>query len=89
MQFLSILQGNHLVSQWKFVIHGNDELFNEGKNTITAKLYCSNSETISSNSVMVTGDKPAQIDSKGPITTTTNLDQSHDYKLVPKEMDLT
>ena len=41
------LTGNHLVSQWKFVIRGNHELFNEGKNTITAKLYCSNTETIS------------------------------------------
>ena len=41
------LQGNDLVSQWKFLIHGNDELFNEGKNTITLKLYCSNSEIVS------------------------------------------
>ena len=73
------LQGNDLVSQWKFVIHGNDELFNEGKNTITSKLYCPNSEIVSSKSVMLTGVKPAQIESKGLVTTTTKLDQTNDY----------
>ena len=78
------LTGNRLVSQWKFVIHGNHELFNEGKNTITAKLYCSNAETISSYSVMVTGDTPAQIDSVEPMITGSNLDQGHDYKLSSK-----
>ena len=66
------LKGNHLVSPWKFVIHGNYELFNEGRNTITVKLYCSYPETISSNSVMITAVRPAQIDSVGPITTNIN-----------------
>ena len=73
------LQGNDLVSQWKFLIHGNDELFNEGKNTITSKLYCPNSEIVSSKSVMLTGVKPAQIESKGLVTTTTKLDQTNDH----------
>jgi hypothetical protein len=74
----------NLVSQWKFVIHANYELFNEGQNIITAKLSCSNLEVISSNSVMVTGNRPAQIESVGPITTSTNLDQTHDYELGSK-----
>ena len=75
------LTGNHPVSQWKFIIPGNHELFNEGKNTITAKLYCTNTETISSYSVMVTGDTPAQIDSVEPMITGSNLrNQGHDYK---------
>jgi len=74
------LKGNHLVSQWKFIIHGNYELFNEGRNTITVKLYCSYPETISSSSVMVSAVRPAQIDSVGPITNTTNLDQGHQDK---------
>ena len=73
------LKGNHVISQWKFVIDGNYELFYEGKNTITAKLYCSNSETVISNSVTVTGKRPAQIDNVRPITTTANLDQTDDY----------
>ena len=38
-----------------------------------------NSETIISNSVTVTGKRPAQIDSVRPITTTANLDQTEDY----------
>jgi len=78
------LKENQLISQWKFVIQGNYELFNEGQNTITAKLYCSNSEVISSHSVMVTGNRPAQIDSEEPITTTTNLDQAHNHELGSK-----
>ncbi|MGA7005817.1 MAG: hypothetical protein WBY28_01975 [Nitrososphaeraceae archaeon] len=78
------LTGNRLVSQWKFVIHGNHELFSEGKNTITAKLSCSNAETISSYSVMVTGYTPAQIDSVEPMINGSNLDQGYDYKLSSK-----
>ena len=78
------LKGNQLVTQWKFVIHANYELFNEGQNTITAKLSCPNSEVISSHSVMVTGNRPAQIESVGPITSSTNIDQTHDYELGSK-----
>ena len=33
---------------------------------------------------MVTGNRPAQIESVGPITTSTNLDQTHDYELGSK-----
>jgi hypothetical protein len=78
------LKGNQLVTQWKFVIHANYELFNEGQNTITAKLYCPNSELISSHSVMVIGNRPAQIESVGPINTSTNLDQAHNHEFGSK-----
>lgn len=78
------LKGNQLVTQWKFVIHANYELFNEGQNTITAKLYCPNSEVISSHSMMVIGNRPAQIESVGPINTSTNLDQAHNHEFGSK-----
>jgi calcineurin-like phosphoesterase family protein len=78
------LKGNQLVTQWKFVIHANYELFNEGQNTITAKLYCPNSELISAHSVMVIGNRPAQIESVGPINTSTNLDQAHNHEFGSK-----
>lgn len=78
------LKGNQLVTQWKFVIHVNYELFNEGQNTITAKLYCPNSEVISSHSVLVIGNRPAQIESVGPINTSTNLDQAHNHEFGSK-----
>ena len=79
MQFLSISKEMILFPNGNFVIHGNDELFNEGKNAITSKLYCPNSEIVSSKSVMLTGVKPAQIESKGLVTTTTKLDQTNDH----------
>ena len=75
------LKGNHLVSHWKFVLHGNYELFNEGQNTITAELHCSNSETINSYTVLVTGVRPASTDSVEPLNTVTNLDQGHEHKI--------
>lgn len=78
------LKGNQLVTQWKFVIHANYELFNEGQNTITAKLYCPNSEVISSHSMMVNGNRPAQIESVGPINTSANLDQAHNHEFGSK-----
>ena len=55
------LKGNHLVSHWKFVLHGNYELFNEEQNRIRAELHCSNSEKAHDSAFPLSGGEAGRL----------------------------
>jgi calcineurin-like phosphoesterase family protein len=69
--------GGSGISKWSKLVH--EAKLNEGQNTITAKLSCSNSKTGSSHTITVTGNKPNLAEPVDQRHEVTSLEQASNY----------